>query len=181
MTSRRTDPRIFALGRMLENAADLYPDFITHLNRQIATYDGWAQRGDTVTVTTSGHNSVTEVQAEARNRYRLIVDDVDAGIRLIGVTINDVIESMQKAMRGHTLYPTDQPQPEPRCNGTVDPTCTNIPSTHHHPATDMTVEGMCDDCWLAACPICKTRAAETKRGGRCEACYRRELRKANAA
>jgi hypothetical protein len=62
-----------------------------------------------------------------------------------------------------------------RCTGTIDPTC-HDEASEHRSADGTTIHGLCDKCWVLACPRCYKRPAESRRRGLCEACRRHELR-----
>ena len=62
-----------------------------------------------------------------------------------------------------------------RCSGKVDPTCTQMASDHRD-ADGSVVEGLCDQCHLAACNECHSRPRAAYRSV-CEACRKRDERK----
>jgi hypothetical protein len=123
-----------------------------------------------------GNAELTSVEAGAEQLLRLTrhLDDIEAGLRLLVVTVFDVANSCDEIMgirlAAHAMA-VDQ-----RCNGVIHADCNNIGSPHRHPITGSTIEGMCDHCWADACIVCRYRNPNPKRAGKCDACVKAEQR-----
>lgn len=126
MTTRRASTRLLALSRLLDNLAELYPDTIEHLDRQLAGIDsypkhtpGAAPETATARINTcrqcEGHgcdecapgtSTATEAAALARVRHSQILDDLSAGIKLAEVTIHDLVNTCHHELRSRSINNT---------------------------------------------------------------------------
>lgn len=144
-----------------------YPQWLTHVANELALCDGWAARGEHVGGRGSDISDPVATAAGAR-------EQLEADRVYIGGTIDAVVANLRDILDAidHTLgvrapgLPTEVATL--RCDGRIDPTCTNVPSDHHD-ATGTTITGMCDDCWMKACPRCHARPTAQYRQT-CDAC-----------
>lgn len=91
------------------------------------------------------------------------------------VILDDIARGAQLHHATHT---------KDRCAGLIDPTCTRLRADGDGDTADdrTRFNGLCADCWQAACPACRLRPVQTGRRlpstgePSCEACYRREMR-----
>ena len=178
----RGHPELVATVRILEDYAIAYERAI-----QVLT-DEWHALDWHTTPTTDGTprgNTITSPVEHTLERKQAIEADL-AQLNDDRTTIVSIVHSAREVARTITRRAeTIKPEVQ-RCNGKVDPSCTEAASDHHDPHTGTTLEGLCDRCWLKSCPNCRVREASTRtkitvedrKVPGCEACWKREWRRA---
>ncbi len=150
-----------------------------HLSAERAILDGMAGGSDAPSVSGGDISDPTLGAAEARldlDRHEL---DIDAGLRLVLVTLGDLGASIDKTLGLRVARHAEAVAA--RCSGRVDPTCGDMASPHRD-ANGTTVHDLCSRCMGLLCPCCGKRAkavpARRLEDGRavCEACSRSEYR-----
>jgi hypothetical protein len=137
MTARRASTRLLALSRLLENLAEIYPDTIEHLDRQLAGIDSYPSltvgHGPATTTgppalcprckgrgcdnCTSVDLTRVEAAAASRVRYSQVTNDLDAGIKLLAVTIHDMLDTCHHQLRSRTVANVDRGDRVCDCSG----------------------------------------------------------------
>lgn len=181
MPRHRIDIQLEALAGLIMRIAEDQPLVREHIRREQARIDGWPGGGPEVAVSSSTDLSTVERAGQRRWQLDLELAKLDADAKAL-IAIAAEMRGDQQRLLGHRE--TDVPLQ--RCSGKIDPTCENIASTHHDPHRGgQSVEDLCDQCWLAACPACRDRPIASPQrlvvvGGRqvpgCEACSRRQYR-----
>jgi hypothetical protein len=175
----RLDIQLDSAALLIQRMAQRMGDLRDHIAEQKARISPWPTRGsDAPVVTTTTESSQPERFVLTCETFDLWIADIEASERAIIRIAADMFEQMNKLIRMRA------PSPE-LCNRKINAACENAASDHRDVVTGMTITGMCDDCWLAACPGCHDREADTRRritvNGRlvpgCEACRRKELRR----
>lgn len=96
--TRRASTRILAMARALEHLAELYPDAVEYLAHLEAQIDGWSQ-GSEVHVRASAALTTVEAAADRRLQHALDRADIESGVHLLHVTIDDLLRSCHAALR----------------------------------------------------------------------------------
>lgn len=153
-----------------------------HLSAERAILDGMAGGSDAPSVSGGDISDPTLGAAEARldlDRHEL---DIDAGLRLVLVTLGDLGASIDKTL-GLRVARHDEAVAA-RCSGRVDPTCGDMASPHRA-ISGAVVSDLCSECFTLLCPTCRERPVAAPQrlvetSGRfvpgCEACYRSQRR-----
>lgn len=194
----RTATQLTAAARLLENLArkrdDVYDHYTTE-RRERSTGLPASTVGDGTPRGTSSDTSIVEAAIIQLDHLDHTWHDIQAGEHLLLVTIADLSVCYDELL-GMRLgrVPTNDDDFD-QCTRTVpnannEPVrCPNHASKHTHPLTGAVTDDTCDQCWSAACPICRRRPAETRRKvvvngieqPGCEACARRQARHGTAA
>jgi hypothetical protein len=169
-----TPAQLDSSAAILTGLAGKIRDVRRHVAQERAGVTGYPIRGESVGGRSTGGLTSVEAAAEQLLRLTRHLDDIEAGLTLLVITAFDVRGACDEIL-GIRLA-ARQAATEQRCNQRIDATCANIASDHRHPDTGATVVGLCDECWTSACPTCRERPPESRRGGECQACYRRGLR-----
>ena len=113
--TRRADAQLLALARLVENLAQLYPDAIERYHTLGDDHDGYPTQtigaslpsGHTPDIDETEQVALTSVEqaAAARERWTNHRLDLEAGLRLVAVTIHDMIGACHKALRGAVEIP----------------------------------------------------------------------------
>ena len=196
--SDKRNVRLLQLADQIRGwSADLVTQAVEHIHRELAIADGYPDHTSTAqepSITLASTPSIcrckgqgcdscapskytaTERAAESRYRWKGELEDYRDAVDAFIAQHQHIVSEGRRILgqRAARIEGT-------RCSGTVDATCTNLASEHRHPDTGQADDTLCDQCWVNACPTCRRRAPESKRGGKCEACYRRELRSGKAA
>lgn len=176
---RRMAQKLVASGRFIENLGFKRPQIVEHYFREINTYDGHASitMGDGGSRSANTDSSV-ERAVHAREQIDLELADIQAGERLLLITIADLTVSYDRFL-GIRLPEIDDERKFDKCSGTITEGCTEHAGDHHDPETQSLIDNLCSGCFAKACQVCYIRKAEDRRvDGRraCGACYRRDLR-----
>jgi hypothetical protein len=175
-----TPAQLDASAAILSRVAGKIRAVRTHVAIERAAVDGYPTRGGEQ-VGSRSTGGLTPVEAGAEQLLRLTrhLDDIEAGLRLLVITVFDVANSCDEIM-GIRLA-ARAAATEQRCNGTIHADCVNIASPHRHPGTGSTIDGMCDHCWADACVICRWREPNPARAGKCDACVKAAQRASKVA
>lgn len=175
--TRHAIERVTTTSKIVDDYARVAYDALEHLFTERARLDG--HRASTMSDGTPSGSGVSDPAGRiGTQRYECVelIEQIRDDINHLVTHTNDAIERARRALGHRAPRHEHQPVHELRCNGHIDPTCTQIASRQHHHITGETIDGFCVDCWQQLCRSCYTRPAETRRGGQCEACRRRELR-----
>lgn len=169
------------LGDTLHRMAPRIDQTLTHVRMELANAGNPpAARTDGMP---RGNNELTSVEACADLRYRLsgareqLRDDLMAITALV-----QGLDQTCATVVGTRLQRLDITSE--RCNGKIDPLCTNIASDHRDHRdegdTGSGVRGLCDHCFAAACVECFDKPRAEGRT-RCDACRKRAQRNRDVA
>lgn len=152
---------------------------LAHLHEQRARAAMGPDRGDPNGRSSSRPDPAGNNATEAA-RFAIEIDNLEDAKLGFKIAHRHLLRSAEYAARLRAFYTPRGAVDEPattytgeRCNG---PACDNYASEHVDPVTGQTVSSLCDACWFTACPKCYKRPAESRRGGLCGACLRREQR-----
>ena len=108
--TRRADAQLLALARLVENLATIYPDAIDRCHLLAADHDGYPTQaigasppsGRTPDIPEDEQVKLDAVEraVAAREHWTNHRLDLEAGLRLVTVTIHDMIGACHKALRG---------------------------------------------------------------------------------
>jgi hypothetical protein len=146
--TRRIHTQLFAISRMVETLAALYPDAVAALADRRDTVDGYSAGSNGPKVMASAELTSTEAAAEARLHASRCIADLDAGLTLLAATVHDMTRECRHAL-------ADTPREEP-----------TLCSCHGHDGAEL---ARADGGWSD--PTCRRLAT---RGGLCDACYLRK-------
>jgi hypothetical protein len=174
----RGHPEIVATARLVEKYAIVYESAQRVLDQQWSALD-WHTAGGSEHVTASPDNSPVEAALGRKLSLEADYAQLDDDRRTIATIVHS---ALTVAYNIANRIPPERHQ-VPRCDGKIDPSCTEAASDHRDRNGSL-VAGMCDRCFIAACPNCYQRPAENRRkitiDGRqvagCEPCARREWR-----
>lgn len=196
----RTATQLTAVGRLIENMARRHDEaedhYLTERAKILRSAYPTSTVGDGTPRGTSSDTSIVESRIIELDQLDKHWHDIEAGNHLILVTAADQLQSYNMIFGMRAASNPGQAEAElDQCVGTIpnannEPIrCPNIASRHTNATTGDEIDNLCDDHWMAACPICRKRPAETRRkvviDGRevpgCEACARRQARHGDAA
>lgn len=169
-----TPAQLDASAAILSNVAAKIRSVRSHVAAERAAVSGFPSRGENVGVRSTAELTPVEAAADQLLRLTRHLDDIEAGLRLLVITVADVANECDVILGIRLAARTAAT--EQRCNGKIHADCNNIASPHRHPTTGHVLEGMCDHCWNDTCIVCRWREPNPKRAGKCDACVKAEQR-----
>lgn len=180
MTRPRAAVQLDATIELAIRIRDRLPFLVDHVARERALLDGYpAGGGDGTGRRGTAELTTVEAAAQARGQLDKHTRFITESITALAMTARDILDTIDRTLGIRAPATTHTERPAERCNGHVDPTCTNWAS-EHHTADGTTIGGLCDQCWTTACPRCHARAVPQYRT-LCDACRKQIERDGRAA
>ena len=106
---RRSSPLLLHIGRLVsEQLAPIYADAVYALRAQAAAADGWGPGDVGVRVSRTAELTPVEAAADQRLHFSMALEDIEAGVRLLRVTVDELLESCHRALALTTVRPAVQ-------------------------------------------------------------------------
>lgn len=181
-----TRPNLYATARLIEDYANLIARADQILTDEWLALD-WHPASTLGDGTPHGTSEHTPVERAVLTAATIEADraQLEDDARAITILVHDAITYAR------TITARGGPPPKvevPRCNGKIDPTCTNA-AAELRDQHGSRLEGLCEQCALLACRGCyqretmpgRTIEKDGRRIPSCEACARKEWRATRGA